>query len=102
MESSMSNIRNLAHQALQNKADIILAVGGGKALDTGKAVAAECGLQVITIPTIAATCAAVTPLTVLYNDKGEFERNLLLNDCPVGIVVDTSIILNTPVSSRKQ
>lgn len=95
---SMSNISNLVDQVIKNKADVILAVGGGKALDTGKAVAAECGLPIITIPTIAATCAAATPLTVLYNDEGEFARNLFFKDCPVGIVIDTSIILDTPVT----
>ena len=97
-ECSRENIQRLADAAAAHQADVIVAVGGGKALDTGKAVGAERQLPVVTVPTIAATCAAVTPLSVLYNGKGEFAGNLFLDDCPIGTIVDTSIILDTPVS----
>ena len=95
-ECAQANIDHLANAVLEHKADFILAVGGGKALDTGKAVAAKCGLPIITVPTIAATCAAVTPLSVLYNENGEFTDNLFLTDCPAGIIVDTTVILDAP------
>lgn len=97
-EVTQENIHHLAEQAVRNKADFILAVGGGKALDTGKATAAECRLPIITVPTIAATCAAVTPLTVLYNDKGEFAGNLFLEDCPAATVIDTAVLLDAPMT----
>lgn len=97
-QCSQQNIQHLADEAVAHKADIIIAVGGGKALDTGKAVGAKCYLPVITVPTIAATCAAVTPLSVLYNEKGEFVDNLFLDSCPLATIIDTSIILNAPVS----
>ena len=97
-ECSQENIDTLAEDVISCQADVIVAVGGGKALDTGKAVGAKCHLPVVTVPTIAATCAAVTPLSVVYNNKGEFAGNLFLDDCPTGVIVDTSIILATPVS----
>ena len=97
-ECSQENIDKLAEDVLSCQADVIVAVGGGKALDTGKAVGAKCDLPVVTVPTIAATCAAVTPLSVVYNNRGEFAGNLFLDDCPTGVIVDTSIILATPVS----
>ena len=83
-ECSQENIQRLADTAIALHAEVIVAVGGGKALDTGKAVGAHCSLPVVTVPTIAATCAAVTPLSVMYNNKGEFAGNLFLDDCPVG------------------
>ncbi len=97
-ECSQENIDKLSEDVVSCQADVIVAVGGGKALDTGKSVGAKCSLPVVTVPTIAATCAAVTPLSVVYNNQGEFAGNLFLDDCPTGVIVDTSIILATPVS----
>lgn len=97
-ECSQENIQCLADSAAALHAEVIIAVGGGKALDTGKAVGAKCRLPVVTVPTIAATCAAVTPLSVVYNNKGEFSGNLFLEACPIGTVVDTAVILDTPVA----
>lgn len=39
-------------------------------MDLGKAVAAGLQAPIITVPTIAATCAAVTPFSVMYDDDG--------------------------------
>ena len=96
-ECSQDNIQRLADAAVDLQADVLVAIGGGKALDTGKAVGARLHLPIVTVPTIAATCAAVTPLSVVYNNQGEFAGNLFLEDCPAGTVVDTAIILDTPV-----
>ena len=96
-ECSQDNIQRISDAAVALQADVLVAVGGGKALDTGKAVGAKLHLPVVTVPTIAATCAAVTPLSVVHNNKGEFAGNLFLEDCPAGTVVDTVIILDTPV-----
>jgi glycerol dehydrogenase-like iron-containing ADH family enzyme len=98
-ECTQKGIQQLTAEAIKAKADVIIAVGGGKALDTGKAVAAACKLPLITVPTIAATCAAVTPLSVIYNEKGEFEGNHFLKECPAGSVVDTTIIFEAPVKA---
>lgn len=95
-ECSKKNIDNLVKVVECYKADIIVAVGGGKALDTGKAVGIFTKLPLITIPTIAATCAAVTPLTVLYNDNSEFVENMFYDKCPASIIIDSDIILNAP------
>jgi glycerol dehydrogenase len=96
-ESSRRNIDALVEKARQNKAEVLIAVGGGKALDTGKLVAQETGLPVITIPTIAATCAAMTPVSVVYTDEGEFVEMVTFKNCPAGMVIDTEVILNSPL-----
>lgn len=96
-ECTQQNIDRLAAAVVASQAQVIIAIGGGKALDTGKSVADNCQLPLVTIPTIAATCAAVTPLTVLYNNKGEFIGNLFLDNCPAATVIDTEIILDAPV-----
>jgi glycerol dehydrogenase len=78
------------------KADVIVGVGGGKSLDTAKQAAAELGLPVVTIPTIAATCSATTALTVIYNEKGEFLRVRLHPRNPSLVLVDPEIITRSP------
>ena len=96
-ESSKVNIQTLTQTANQLGVDVLIAVGGGKALDTGKLVAAACNLPLITVPTIAATCAAITPVSVIYTDNGEFEEMVLFDHCPVATIIDTAVILESPL-----
>ena len=65
---SETNVAALCAQA--GDAEVIIGVGGGSALDTAKAVAARLSRPFVAIPTIAATCAAWTPLSVWYDDAG--------------------------------
>lgn len=96
-ECSRKNIEALKQKAKDLKADVLIAVGGGKAMDTGKLVSYEACIPVIAIPTIAATCAAVTPVSVEYTDEGKFSAMTVFDYCPEGIIVDTDVILRAPV-----
>ena len=54
--------------------DLILGIGGGKALDVAKGAAHKTGKSVILLPTLAATCSAWTPLSVVYDEAGRYLR----------------------------
>ncbi|MFM2481852.1 iron-containing alcohol dehydrogenase family protein [Celerinatantimonas sp. YJH-8] len=94
---TQSHIDRLTQQATDEQADVLVAVGGGKALDTGKAVAVATGLPLITVPTIIATCAAVTPLTIRYLDDGHFSDLYHLPKAPELALVDTQILAESPL-----
>ena len=78
------------------EADAIIAIGGGRVLDTAKATADLLDIPVITIPTIAATCAAWAGLTIQYDDEGAYVKARPLKRAPSLIIADTKIILSAP------
>ena len=77
----------------QQGAEGILAVGGGRVLDTAKAANEALGdRQLITVPTLAATCAAWSPLAIIYNSQGGHLSSNELSQMPALILVDSAII----------
>jgi len=89
-------IDRLTAIAKQSGADVIVGVGGGKALDTAKAVAEYMKVPVASIPTIAATDAPCSALAVIYTPEGVFERYFVLPHNPNLVLVDTNIIAKAP------
>lgn len=80
----------------KNQIDGIVAVGGGKALDLGKLVANNCLIPSICLPTLASTCAAYTPVSVVYNEKGEMVDLLFFCRSISLSLVDPQVILDSP------
>lgn len=90
--------RDVAHLANDAGSDrsVVIGVGGGALLDTAKAVARRLNLPVVAIPTIAATCAAWTPLSVWYNDAGQALHFEVFNDANFLVLVEPQVILQAP------
>jgi glycerol dehydrogenase len=97
-ECSKVEIDRLVDICQKEKCEAVIGIGGGKLLDTAKAVAHFHGnAPVIIIPTIASTDAPCSALSVIYTEEGVFQEYLILPKNPNLVIVDSSIIASAPV-----
>src|SRR5512133_2879907 len=72
-ECSRVEIDRINNIVKQVGASVLLAVGGGKCIDAGKASAHENKIPCVVIPTIASTDAPCSALAVLYTEEHVFD-----------------------------
>lgn len=96
-ECSYGNVNMVAANKSVIKADMIFAVGGGKATDTAKCVGELVGKPVFTFPTIASNCACCTSVSIMYSEEGVFVEPHFFERPPVHAFINTEIIANSPI-----
>lgn len=78
-------------------ARVIIGAGGGKVLDTARAVASDLSLPVVNCPTIASSDAPCSALSVVYTEAGEWAEYRIYRRNPDLVLVDTAVIAKSPV-----
>lgn len=94
--------------------DAIINCGGGKTLDTGRCAATGAAMNVeksppelfpqfgagvpcINVPTVAATDASTSAVSLVYTEKGTLEATMVFPTNPTMVFVDTAVIAKSPV-----
>jgi len=92
-ETALAHLHTVANE---HRADVVIGLGGGKALDAAKLLAHQINQPVVTVPTSGATCAAWTALSNVYSDQGAFRYDVALPTCPSLLVLDYGLIRTAP------
>lgn len=94
--STYENIEQLIQHESVQKADVLFAVGGGRACDTVKVIGEKLAKPVFTFPTIGSNCSPVTAVCVIYNEEGVMDGLFFPSKPPVHTFIDTAIIAEAP------
>lgn len=95
-ENSQSEIDKHTEDYKDTNAEFIIGIGGGKTMDNAKAVADNLKVPVVIVPTLAASDAPTTSVSVLYSDEGEFIKYMFLPNTPNVVIADLDILVTTP------
>lgn len=96
-ECTLAEIERGSEAARKAKAQVVVGAGGGKVLDTARAIAADLSLPVVNCPTIASSDAPCSALSVIYTEAGEWQAYRIYRRNPDLVLVDTTLVAKSPV-----
>lgn len=76
---------------------VVVGLGGGKAIDMAKGMAAAKDLPMISVPTVASNDGPTARVYAVYDDEHRLVAIESMKSSPLAVVVDTNLIINSPV-----
>jgi glycerol dehydrogenase len=95
-EASPEEIDRITGIASEFGADVIIGLGGGKTLDSAKAIADNLKVPVAILPSLASTDAPCSRLSVIYNEDGSFKAYRFYDKNPDLVLIDTRLVAGAP------
>lgn len=95
-EVTVTAMDGLAQQARQAGVDLIVGMGGGKALDAGKGAALRSTLRFISVPTVASNDSPTGMALAVYDDQHRMAAVEAMPRNPEAVIVDTGLIAQAP------
>lgn len=95
-EVTPSEIERLCDRARMLAPTAVIAAGGGKGIDIGKAVAHALGTEVISVPTVASNDAPTSKIYVVYDASHRLLSVEHMARNPSAVIVDTELIARAP------
>ena len=95
-DATFENAETLKQNEAFQKADMVFAMGGGRAIDTAKKAAGEMGKPYFTFPTLASNCAPVTAVGAYYYPDHTFRQVYYVSRPAFHTFIDTDVVAHAP------
>ncbi|WP_299212981.1 iron-containing alcohol dehydrogenase [uncultured Aquimarina sp.] len=95
-DNTFLEIEELKKKCINKGYDLIVAVGGGKILDSIKRVSYLININHLSLPTIISNDGLISPIAVIKNQIGKTES--IPGMMPMGVIIDLTIIKNSPLN----
>jgi glycerol dehydrogenase len=96
-ECTHAKIGSLVEDGKKAGPHFVVGVGGGRAIDTAKAVAWKLGVPFVSVGTQCATNADGSRESVVYTEDHKFLETLIAPTNPAVVIVDTDVLAKAPV-----
>lgn len=89
-----AGIRKTAEYIVENGFDTVVGIGGGKALDYARAITHFADVRIVLVPTLCATNASVSTLSVIYSPDGQkLQAYWRMDSAPELVLTDTRVLI---------